>query len=379
METVTDNPFPGGISFYTNRRGFVCDNVAAITLVLANGTITTASSTSSPELFRALRGGGQSNFGVVTSFTLDTFPLANSQGLWDASRFYTWDQLEKILELNHELRSQGFMRDRDTGGFNAMVYIQENDIWMISDRYVHTTHPTVDTWPDVYAEFKDLEVVQEMSTVQIANYSAITISIAAQSSPGSRTAWGTMSYRTSLEADVLVVNLMMQYTEEMKGLAGLQSLVVMQPLLAPVIGLMAKRGGNVLGLEEEDGPLTMLVVGWSWEAADDDGWAHDVFYRFEKALEEKLKSLGVWNRYLYGNYANGGQNVYQGYGEEARKFLIQVQKEVDPKGVFSRDGLVQRGFPLQGEPQRVNTKGAKRPRRKEHGKESEPILEKSEL
>ncbi|KAF2274908.1 FAD-binding domain-containing protein [Westerdykella ornata] len=60
----------GGISFFSPQDGFGCDNVLNMQVVLANGTIVDANTTSHPQLFRALKG-GQNNFGVVTRFDLE--------------------------------------------------------------------------------------------------------------------------------------------------------------------------------------------------------------------------------------------------------------------------------------------------------------------
>lgn len=64
----------GGISIYLGRYGFACDNIVSCEIALANGTVVTASSEQHPDLFRVLKGGGN-NFGIVTRFTVKTFPI----------------------------------------------------------------------------------------------------------------------------------------------------------------------------------------------------------------------------------------------------------------------------------------------------------------
>lgn len=76
----------GGISYFSGRFGWACDNVRQYEVVLASGKIVEASPTTNPDLYWALRGGAGSNYGIVTRFDLAAF----EQGLlWGGSTFHS--------------------------------------------------------------------------------------------------------------------------------------------------------------------------------------------------------------------------------------------------------------------------------------------------
>jgi FAD/FMN-containing dehydrogenase len=59
----------GGFGLLSAEHGLVIDNLIQATVVVASGEILTASESSNPDLFWAIRGGG-GNFGIVTEFVL---------------------------------------------------------------------------------------------------------------------------------------------------------------------------------------------------------------------------------------------------------------------------------------------------------------------
>lgn len=48
----------GGLSFFSSREGFICDNVVNYEVVLASGEIVNANAHKNTDLWGALRGGG---------------------------------------------------------------------------------------------------------------------------------------------------------------------------------------------------------------------------------------------------------------------------------------------------------------------------------
>ena len=71
----------GGYGYLSRRWGLTCDSLRSAQLVTAGGDVVTVSDDSDPELMWGLRGGG-GNWGIVTEFEFDTYPLESVLAGW---------------------------------------------------------------------------------------------------------------------------------------------------------------------------------------------------------------------------------------------------------------------------------------------------------
>src|SRR3546814_20439751 len=79
----------GGIGWYSRKLGLAANSLTAVEVVIGDGSLVRADSTTNPELFWAIRGGGGS-FGVVTAPHFRMYHIATAYaGLhmrWEARR-----------------------------------------------------------------------------------------------------------------------------------------------------------------------------------------------------------------------------------------------------------------------------------------------------
>ena len=92
----------GGIGYLARRFGLTVDNLLSADVVLADGSLVTASESSHPDLFWALRGGG-GNFGVVTSFTFRCHDIGEHGTIIGGPVFYDFADTAEVMRWYREL------------------------------------------------------------------------------------------------------------------------------------------------------------------------------------------------------------------------------------------------------------------------------------
>ena len=88
----------GGSGYLTRRHGLTIDNLLEADVVLADGSVVTASKMQNPDLFWALRGGG-GNFGVVTSFLFQAHPVSM---VYAGPIFWEATHAKAVMRAYHE-------------------------------------------------------------------------------------------------------------------------------------------------------------------------------------------------------------------------------------------------------------------------------------
>ncbi|KAJ4490170.1 FAD-binding domain-containing protein [Lentinula aciculospora] len=91
----------GGYSWKTNQYGLTVDTITAYELVKPDGTVVNVTANSDSDLFFALKG-GFNNFGIVTRFTLQTFPQTQ---VWGGLITYTEAQIPEVINATYTFAS----------------------------------------------------------------------------------------------------------------------------------------------------------------------------------------------------------------------------------------------------------------------------------
>jgi FAD/FMN-containing dehydrogenase len=118
----------GGYGVLSRLQGITVDWLSAVEIVTVDSkgkaTLRKVDAKNDPDLFRAVRGGGGGNFGVITNFYFDELPTAPSE-VMSANISFNWDgmtqeRFEKILTTYghyHETRA----KDQETWGLFTIL------------------------------------------------------------------------------------------------------------------------------------------------------------------------------------------------------------------------------------------------------------------
>ena len=189
----------GGLSFFSPRFGLVCSNILSYEVVLASGSIVTASTSTNPDLWRALKG-GSNNFGIVTHFTARAF---SSTKIWSGFLYMPASQATKVLTAFHEFVNRAISDDPATtydgnaaGPIACFSYIQKLGIQAISVNLVYTKLPENEKrWPTCWRSSSFASLWRLWSTCRIRTLTSATDEMNSLNPPGRRQVFATTTIK----------------------------------------------------------------------------------------------------------------------------------------------------------------------------------------
>ncbi|RYP31763.1 hypothetical protein DL767_005583 [Monosporascus sp. MG133] len=323
----------GGISFFSNLYGWACDNIVNYEVVTASGDIINANATSNPDLFWALRGGGN-NFGLVTHLNAYVYP----QGLmWGGDRVFPIAMNSSLIRkfVDWGRGKNGSVEDPKGAAIISYSYDTGSATWRVINSLEHAMPQADGNHPAAFDSFFDMPNPEYDST-GTRYQSQLTLEWDAAGPNGFRQTFWTLSF--VLDERIISEVLQIWY-EETEPLTHLNFTVQFPALAFQVITLsqieyMSRAGGNALGLSGTSQPL--LIVNWTymWDEESEDDKVLEAYARILSRAKAAGEKLGVNHRYIYQNYASQVEDPIAGYGPESKAKLLAVSQKYDPTGVF---------------------------------------------
>ncbi|KAF6816686.1 FAD binding domain-containing protein [Colletotrichum sojae] len=317
----------GGISYFSNQHGWACDNVESYDVVTATGAIVRASATEHGDLFWALRGGGN-NFGLVVNFNLKTIPLEGGK-MWGGARTYMPDHFDEVAAAFHNLIVNS-EDDTKAGMWHVYGHYNKTSFAIPTLYYAEPNGGEAAIWNDFNAIPAAVDATQDRI---VAEFAAEGMT---QSPPGLREVYYVISTKADLELQKFARDLYFEDVVAVSDIPGIVPMMPLQGITVPQLKKMQENGGNALGLEVEDGPLYIIQLSIWWYREEDDEAVYSFASNLLRKISDEAKRRGLYNDYLYMNYASQYQDVVASYGEENKARLKSISEKYDPKQVFQK-------------------------------------------
>ncbi|SPQ23479.1 2c53db8c-179d-421c-a153-33655fda40b0 [Thermothielavioides terrestris] len=324
----------GGFGFFAPKVGFACDNVVQFEVVLANGNIVTASPRTNPNLWRALRGGGN-NFGIVTEFTFKTFPLGP---MWAGEAYFSASALEAQTQTLYSFTAN---TNYDlNAGLTVNYAFTPASGPLLTNTYAYA-QPVVN--PPIFQPFATMagQLLNNTSVTTLADFSVAQ----AKESPNG---FQEITFATTFENDLgMLRELWAIYTASTNSVAnvsGIQWSLSLDPIVPAVVARSDANGGNVLGLRVPAHGLILAVLTATFGSAGDYEIVQAAADKLLADIMEAAKARGVFNPYVDVNHAGKSQDPLASYGLANLAFLKATALHFDPRGVFQT--LMPGGFKL---------------------------------
>jgi FAD/FMN-containing dehydrogenase len=306
----------GGYGWLSRAYGQTADNLMSAQLVTADGEVLHVDAGSHPDLFWALKGGG-GNFGVVTSFELQTHPVGPE--IVGGARMYPFADAREIYHFYRE-----YCRTApEQLGLNCFATTAPELDFIPPEVQGEKIMMVLACWHGPREEADEvLRPLREFGTpfldmIEPRSYTEMQSMFDAGGAPGRRSYWKA------------------GYVDEMSD-EGLDTMIEYASKLSSPLSFMelALIGGAITRFPEgATGPrspqFNQLVIS-TWEDPAED----ELHIGFSRELFDAMRPFhngGVYVNYLS---VEGADRVHDAYGGPVFERLVQVKRRYDPTNLF---------------------------------------------
>ncbi|KAJ7605452.1 hypothetical protein DFH06DRAFT_1348713 [Mycena polygramma] len=332
----------GGLSYFNAQYGLAAQNVINYEIVLANGSIANVNHSSYPDLNQALNG-GSTNFGIVTEYTIGTFPLVP---IWGGFRNYALTEANQVAIINGtNFFMEAQLTDPLAGGviFSYLRDFNKSDAeiaFAMLGEYFNGNGPLSDAFDPILA-------VPFLPGTDLIHNNTDQQDLAGQVDVrfvgGNRALFSTFTFAADLqfpqdmfEKARAMYNARFDNRSDVSWAASFQANGRAQ-------WRKVAETPNFQDVETNRDLYVFVLISYSTNAEFDDAlieWHHEVM---DWMIAEGQRR-GLLSRWLYLNYARPDQDVYASFGEDNHAAMKRIKEEYDPGNILGR--LWHGGFKL---------------------------------
>ncbi|KIX01030.1 uncharacterized protein Z518_10096 [Rhinocladiella mackenziei CBS 650.93] len=311
----------GGNSYYAGRAGLAIDTVVNYEIVLASGKVVNTNKSSNPDLWKALKGGSGSSFGIVTRFDVETLPAVP---LWGGMAVHNQTASNQLATALVNFNENNYKNPQD-----AYLLLSTYNSLVPSDTIIASV--IIDTEGTVNASaFSEALQVPAIQTDRKTR-SLEEVTVAYQNPGGARIVRFTLTTNNDVEIVKHIWQSHDQIVEDFKASLGSGSFstqCVVQPLPAYFADISVKKGGNVLGLDSVNTNSILWLGTAAYQNATYDQLVHGKMQNWTANIQSFAKSRAGAVQWQYVNYADSSQSPLGSYGNANVDFIQNSSQEI---------------------------------------------------
>ncbi|KAL3492131.1 hypothetical protein BJX62DRAFT_250876 [Aspergillus germanicus] len=299
----------GGISYYTCRVGFACDQVVNYEVVLSDGRIVNAKKDENPDLFIALKGGGN-NFGIVTRFDMATFPAMDIRNTTiTCPKESSMQVAEALVDFTKNLNAHPndhllaiWWHVPKATEYNIILDLMSLD---------------AEESPQTHERFNAIPAQRNVFTASVSKKLEYLVDF-----PGKQDTWYTLTFKADVRIVMKAVELFEALIEKMKDSIPTQTSHTSSSFsLSPAASASVQSSVFVWVVEVDTVEVNDTLVAPLLKKAVGE-------------IEAYARSIGADSNFLYLNYCDPTQFTLRAYGEQNVRMMENVAARYDPDGVF---------------------------------------------
>ncbi|KAJ7833877.1 FAD-binding domain-containing protein [Mycena olivaceomarginata] len=314
----------GGYSWKTNQFGLTVDTVTAFELVKPSGDIVSVTESSDSDLFFGLKG-GLNNFGIVTQFTLKTFPQGQ---VWGGLITYTVAQIPDVSAAVARFASS--VTDPKAGIIPTYNFLLGQPGISNVIFYDGPTPP-----PGIFDDF--LAIPHLTKDVSTRSFTSLVNSAPANATTGARGAFHTVSL---LNYSLPMINAILNETNFWGTHLALAGATFISYDIEPFLPTLYSHASSPSAFPPARGPgYVPLNLYFAWANPLADATFHAALQQSAQHLTDLAISEGqdIAQAPLYTNYALYDTPLERIYGGNVAR-LRSIKARVDPDGVMGLAG-----------------------------------------
>ncbi|KAI1758646.1 hypothetical protein GGR53DRAFT_524512 [Hypoxylon sp. FL1150] len=318
----------GGNNFHAARYGWACDNVLAYEVVVADGSIINAEPGGEHAgLFRALKGGGN-NFGIVTSFTMQTIA---SSPIWGGLALHPLEAIPAAVEALIDFTTH----NADDPYSNVQFVVGHQPRFGGGVGITLASNMAGIEKPQLLRRFLGLpEIMNNYKTAtlqEVLTYSSLP--------PNYYNIWFTLTVKNDPSIVLKAAELHNELAKELQAAIpdhDFTSHVAFQPVPRLFVeqSYATNSSGNVLGLEHNTCDSILMQASASVRTAELEAWTRPKIRALIDEVRAFANTMNGTIPWLYLNYAHSSQEVLRSYGVENTRKMREEAQKYDPEGIF---------------------------------------------